>query len=195
MAQAAARLRGTRIPGRGHPPILCQQQAERSSPACGRAAGWRAAGLRLCFPIRSPPLLPPAPPPSPSRSRHSLSSHDVIRWKSAMLEDWNNPALTRGPRRRREAAAAEPLGAPRSCSQGQGRDSGIRGGCVRAGWAWWGRSPGRQVRSRSRCCKDSRLGVYTESRCSGYDESFLGFPAALAPRYGDGHLCRSQEND
>lgn len=119
-------------------------------PACGPAARRRAAGLWLCFPALSPHRLP-SPSPTPSRSRLSLSFHDVIRWKSAMLRDWNNPALTRGAgsgargRRRPRSLWAR---ATRTCRV---RITGVKdrteeGECGQGGRAG-GKSPGRKVQS------------------------------------------------
>lgn len=91
VVRAAARLRWASSPRRRHPPILCQSRVEHSP-------GWRT-----CSPVASSPALAPlhgplpssAPLPVPLSEPYSLGSHDVIRWKSAMLRDWNNPALTR----------------------------------------------------------------------------------------------------
>lgn len=99
----AGRLRAASIPGQWHPPILCQWLAVHSS-AHKRAARWQAAWLWLGSPALFPPLSL-LPFSVPLHQRHSLGSHDVIQWKSAMLKNWNNPALTWGKAEQEEGTA------------------------------------------------------------------------------------------
>lgn len=155
VAQAAAGLRGASTPRRRHPPILCHQRAERSSPACGRAAGWRAARLWLCFPvlslIASPPLLRP-PLGAGSHSASMMSSGGNLPCSKAGIIQ-----RSRGEQGAGAEAAAEPLGArtqnlPGQDNWGQGQSRGggvLKGGsegeCGQGGRGG-GKSPGRKVR-------------------------------------------------
>lgn len=111
VAQAAGRLRAAGNPGQWHPPILCQRLAVHSS-AHKRAAGWQATRLWLGSPALFPPLSL-LPFSVPLHQQHSLGSHDVIQWKSAMLKNWNNPALTWGKAKQAEDTA-ETLVVPRT---------------------------------------------------------------------------------
>lgn len=65
VAQAAARRSARSVPRRRHPPILCQERAERSSPARGRTPGSGAASQP------SPPSLPPRLRPPLGAGTHS----------------------------------------------------------------------------------------------------------------------------
>jgi hypothetical protein len=81
-ASRGTRTRSSFVSGwRSAPPQLADVQPGGRQPGSGSA------------PQSSSLLCSPSPSPSPSPSRHSLGSHDVIQWKSAMLRNWNNPAL------------------------------------------------------------------------------------------------------
>lgn len=130
--------------GRSAPPRLADRQ-----PAPGSSSGSASQPLPS-FPLPFAPTPPPQPPPrvEPALTR----SHDVIRWKSAMLGD-SSARCARGHAARAEAERAR--GAPGALPPrlpdlrivtGAGGGMFCRKVAPRVCAAGWGQSPGQNVR-------------------------------------------------